>query len=232
VPPGKVKALDKVILDGQFGVDDARWNNPEMREKLKSLSARAQGKPKDEDAGSAISDLKGSIHLEKGIIHFQHLAFGVQGALMVVAGTYSMEDGTIDMKGHLRLEAKLSDTVTGKKSFFLKVFDPFFSKDGAGTELPITITGTREKPVFGVTVLHRQIKKPVESKLSSGGEDRRGEPLSLQVEALPGCRSEIRSSRFRQLDSSAIRGRVPDVSVVLQTIELRKYGIFLRLLHC
>ena len=163
VLPGKDRALDKVILDGQFGVDDARWNSPELREELKSLSARAQGKPEDEDAGSAISDLRGSFHLEKGIIHFPHLAFGVQGARMDIAGDYSLEGGTIDMKGHLRLEAKLSNTVTGTKSVFLKVFDPFFSKDGAGTELPVTITGTREKPVFGVSVLHKTIKKSVGS---------------------------------------------------------------------
>jgi hypothetical protein len=172
VPPGKEKALYKVILDGHFGVDDARWNSPEVREKLKSLSARGQGKPEDEDAGSAISDVKGSFHLEKGIINFLKLAFGVQGARMDVAGTYSMEDGTLDMKGHLRLEAKLSNTITGKKSFFLKVFDPFFSKDGAGTELPVTITGTREKPVFGVSILHKQVKKPVEPISSSSVEDR------------------------------------------------------------
>jgi hypothetical protein len=168
VPPGKEKALDKVILDGQFGVDDARWNSPELREKLKSLSARAQGKPEDEDAGSAVSDLRGRFHLEKGIINFPQIAFGVQGARIDIAGVYSLEDGTIDMKGYLRLDAKLSNTVTGTKSFFLKVFDPFFSKDGAGTELPVTITGTREKPVFGVSVLHKTIKKSVGSPQSFG----------------------------------------------------------------
>lgn len=171
VPPGKEKALEKIVLDGEFGVDEARWNSPEMRQKLKSLSARAQGKPEDEDAGSAISDLQGSFHLEQGVINFPRLAFGVQGASMVIAGTYSLDDGAIDMKGHLLLETKLSNTVTGTKSFFLKAFNPFFSKDGAGTELPITISGSREKPVFGVTVLHKKIKKPVESMQASGDEN-------------------------------------------------------------
>ena len=42
---------------------------------------------------------------------------------------------------------------------FLKAIDPLFSKHGAGTELPITITGTREAPVFGVSVFHKKIEK-------------------------------------------------------------------------
>jgi hypothetical protein len=170
VPPGKVKALEKLILDGQFGVDVARWNSTELRDKLKSLSAKAQGKPEDVDVGSAITDLKGSFHLEKGIINFRHLTFSVQGARMDLAGTYSVVGGELDMKGHLRLEAKLSNTMTGAKSFFLKVFDPFFSKNGAGTELPVTITGTREKPVFGVSVFHKTIKKPMSASPSGGGK--------------------------------------------------------------
>jgi VCBS repeat-containing protein len=65
------------------------------------------------------------------------------------------------MWGHLRMQAKLSQTVTGVKSFFLKAIDPFFSKNGAGTELPITITGTHDRPVLGVTVFHKKFEKPI-----------------------------------------------------------------------
>jgi hypothetical protein len=159
IPPGKENTLDKMILDGQFGVEDATWSNPELREKLKSLSRAAEGKPGDEDAGSAVSDLKGSFHLEKGVINFHNLTFSVEGADISLAGTYDLRGGDLDMKGKLRLQAKISQTVTGVKSFFLKAVDPFLSKNGAGTELPLTITGTRDKPVFGVSVFHKTIKK-------------------------------------------------------------------------
>lgn len=159
IPPGSTKAMEKLILDGQFGVTDANWSNPELRGKLEGLSRRAQGKPGDQDAGSAVSDLKGSFHMDKGVINFQSLSFAVQGARIDLAGTYGLRGGELDMKGHLRLQAKLSNTVTGAKSFFLKALDPFFAKDGAGTEIPITISGTREKPVFGVSVFHKTIKK-------------------------------------------------------------------------
>ena len=159
IPPGKENTLDKMILDGQFGVEDATWSNPELRERLKSLSRAAEGKPNDEDAGSAVSDLRGSFHLEKGVINFHNLTFSVQGADISLAGTYDLRGGELDMKGKLRLQAKISQTVTGVKSFFLKAVDPFLSKNGAGTELPLTITGTQDKPVFGVSVFHKTIKK-------------------------------------------------------------------------
>jgi hypothetical protein len=163
IPPGKMKVLDKMVLDGKFGVEDAKWSSKELREKLESLSRHAQGKPEDGDVGSSLSDLKGSFHLEQGVIEFHSLTFGVEGARIDLAGTYNIRGGDLDFHGHLRLQAKLSQTVTGTKSFFLKAFDPFFAKNGAGTELPISITGTRDKPVFGVSVFHKTIKKEVKT---------------------------------------------------------------------
>jgi hypothetical protein len=159
LPPGKEKALEKLLLDGQFGVDDAKWTSPEIREQLESLSRHGEGKPSDEDAGSSVSDLHGAFHLEKGVIHFSSLTFSVSGAVIDLAGTYDIRGGGLDFNGHLRLQAKLSQTVTGAKSFFLKAFDPFFKKEGAGAVLSISITGTRDKPTFGVSVFHKTIKK-------------------------------------------------------------------------
>jgi hypothetical protein len=40
--------------------------------------------------------------------------------------------------------------VTGWKHIALKAVDPFFSKAGAGTVLPIKITGKRGQPQFGL----------------------------------------------------------------------------------
>jgi hypothetical protein len=159
LPPGKEKVLEKMILDGEVGVEDARWSSPELREKLEALSRRAEGKPSDEDAGSAVSDLKGKFRVEKGIVTFSSLTFGVPGAAIDLAGTYEIKSGQLDFKGHLRMQAKISQTVTGTKSFFLKAIDPFFEKNGAGSEIPISITGTRESPTIGVTVFRKTIKK-------------------------------------------------------------------------
>jgi hypothetical protein len=163
IPPGKEKALEKIIVDGQFGVYDSKWSSPALREKLKSLSRHGQGKPEDKDTGSSVSDLEGSFHLENGVINFLRLTFSVEGAGVDLTGTYILRGGDLDLTGHLRLQAKLSQTMTGATSFFLKGFDPLFKKGSAGTVIPIRITGTRDKPTFGITVFHKTIKKEVSS---------------------------------------------------------------------
>lgn len=164
IPPGKEHVIEKMTLDGQFGVDDAKWNSPELQEKLQSLSRHAMGKPEDLEAGSAVSDLNGDFHMGKGVILFRRLTFQVEGALIELAGTYGLVDGELNFAGQLRLQAKLSQTVTGTKSFFLKAVDPFFEKGGSGTVLPIRITGTRDNPVLSVTVFHKTFDKRLSSK--------------------------------------------------------------------
>lgn len=159
IPAGNQRALEKIILEGRFGVNDAKWSSPALREKLESLSRHGQGKPEDESIGSAVSDLTGNFRLENGIINFSRLTFSVNGAAIDLAGTYALRNGELDFTGHLRLQAKLSQTMTGTKSFFLKVFDPFFSKGRDGTVIPIHITGTRDSPTFGITVFHKTINR-------------------------------------------------------------------------
>jgi hypothetical protein len=161
LPPGKEKALDKMILDGQIGIDDARWSNPEVRKALESLSRHSEGKPSDDDAGSAVSDLHGNFHVEKGVVNFSNLSFSIPGAAIDLTGTYKLVGGEIDLSGHLHLQAKLSQTVTGTKSFFLKMLDLFFEKNGAGAVVPISISGTRENPTVGVSIFHKKIEKKI-----------------------------------------------------------------------
>jgi hypothetical protein len=161
VPASREKALQKLILDGEFGLDDAKWTSEEVRDKLEGLSRRAEGKPQDEDAGSSVTDLRGKFHVEKAVVSFSSLTFSIPGAAVDLTGTYKLVGGELDFNGHLRLQAKISQTVTGAKSFFLKAVDPFFKKDGAGAVLPISISGTRESPTIGVTVFHKTIEKKV-----------------------------------------------------------------------
>jgi hypothetical protein len=167
IPQGEEKVIERMILDVQIGIPDATWTSEAVRDKLKALSRHAEGKPGDEEAGSSISDLYGSFHMEKGVVHFSSVSFSVPGASMQLAGTYKLVSGEIDMRGDLKLQAKLSQTVTGAKSFFLKALDPFFEKNGAGTDIPVTITGTRDNPVIGVSILHKKIEKKLRERKSS-----------------------------------------------------------------
>ncbi|HTZ49700.1 MAG TPA: AsmA-like C-terminal region-containing protein [Verrucomicrobiae bacterium] len=159
IPPGQVRTIEKIVLDGEFEVNDGRWNSPQLREKLESLSRHALGKPQSEESGSAVSDLKGNFLLQNGVFQFRQLQFGVEGASVDLTGTYDLLKGSLDFAGHLNLEAKLSQIVTGPKGALLKPLDPLFSKKGYGTVLPIRITGTRDNPVFGVSVFHKTFDK-------------------------------------------------------------------------
>jgi hypothetical protein len=72
-----------------------------------------------------------------------------------MTGQYSLDGNTFDLHGTLKLDAKLSQMMTGWKSILLKPVDPFFSKHGAGTELPFHINGTRDEPHFGLDFFHK-----------------------------------------------------------------------------
>jgi hypothetical protein len=167
LPPGQIRVLDKLKLDGEFVVTHGQWASPEVREKLESFSRHAEGQPGNEDAGSSVSDLRGHFRVDRGIITFKDLTFSVPGAAVLLHGTYNIHGEALDFAGELRMKAKLSQTVTGKKSFFLKAIDPFFAKKGSGAVVPVTITGTRDTPTIGVTVFH----KTVERKL---GDNKKG----------------------------------------------------------
>jgi hypothetical protein len=171
LPPGKVKVLDKLALDGEFDVTDARFTSSEVRDKLASFSRHAEGQPDDPEAGSAISGLKGKFHLKNSMITFDSLSFTVPGALIQLDGTYALRGEELNFSGELRMDAKLSQLVGGKKGFLLKAVDPFFSKRGAGTVIPITISGTRENPTLEFSMFHRNFKK-------SFGSDKSGEAKS------------------------------------------------------
>ena len=160
--PGKQKVVDRLNLEGHFGVDDAQFASTEVREKLESLSRHALGKPKNDDAGSAITDLSGNFQLARSVATFQNLDFSVPGADIKLDGNYALRGEALDFHGNLRMRAKLSQTVTGPKSILLKVVDPFFKKDGAGSVVPIRISGTRDNPKFALALF----KKSAEHKSS------------------------------------------------------------------
>ena len=73
IPPGKERTIDKMLLEGDFDAEKASFASSEVRQKLASLSRHGLGEPKNEEAGSALSDLKGHFHLENGVIAFKGL---------------------------------------------------------------------------------------------------------------------------------------------------------------
>lgn len=158
LPPGEADVVERLNLDGEFAIRAARFTDLDVQERIESLSRRGRGKPKQVTTDNVVSNLKGRFVLRRGVLNFSNLTFSVAGASVQLTGRYDLRSEELDFRGTLRLAATLSQTTTGVKSVFLKLFDPFFRRKNAGTVLPIKIIGTREKPSFGLDVrslLHR-----------------------------------------------------------------------------
>jgi hypothetical protein len=147
--------VDRLVLDGQFGISKGQFADLKIQEKVKSLSRHGEGKPNDENAGSDITQLQGRFLLRNTVLTFRELTFAVDGAEVQLRGTYGLRSEDLEFHGKLRLDAKLSQMTTGFKSVLLKAFDPFFRKNGV-TELPIKITGKRDHPNFGLDFHHKE----------------------------------------------------------------------------
>jgi hypothetical protein len=160
VLPGPGKVLQRLKLNGRFFARSAEPTNPAIQEKLEKLSRRAEGKPGDKNAGTAVFNLNGRFLLQKAAARFPELSFSIPGAKLDLKGAYGLYSERLDFSGDLRLDAKLSQTMTGIKSLLLKPVDPFFRKRGK-TVLPIRITGLRSDPKFTLQ-LHRSKEQGAE----------------------------------------------------------------------
>ena len=141
IPPLDGKVKDKLRLDGRFDVTEAHFLKSTIQDQIDSLSRRGQGQPKNEQIDEVISRMRGSFLLDNAVITFHDLTFGVPGADVQLGGNYNLDADVLDFRGALKLQAKVSQTVTGWKHWLLKPVDPFLSKNGAGTYLKIQVVG-------------------------------------------------------------------------------------------
>ncbi len=163
IPQGPAPVLDKLRLNGRFEISNGEFTSAKVEKTLATLSHRARGisKKEEEERRNAdenvASDLIGVFTLRDGVASFTRCAFRVPGATVLMTGDYNLRSEAIDMKGIFRMDATLSHTQTGLKSLLLKPFDLFFEKKGAGFQVPISLTGNREKPIFEALILHHRI---------------------------------------------------------------------------
>jgi len=167
IPPGPAPVHERLNLKGAFNLDDVRFTSAKIQDKITELSLRGQGRPKDvkgADPGSIQSAMQGDFTMGGGVIALPELTYTVPGANIVMKGTYTLEGGGLNFAGKAKLNATVSQVVGGVWGVLLKPADRFFKKDGAGTELPIHISGTREEPKFGVDFGHRTVSVDVPKK--------------------------------------------------------------------
>ena len=154
IPPGKVDVVDKLELDGRFAIARGGFTDKGVQNRINGLSRMARGRVRAEaekQATTVTSDFQGRFAVRKGRVDLRSVSFTVPGALVTVNGAYAVRSEELAFKGNLYMDAKLSQTVTGLKSWLLKLADPVFRKNGR-TVVPLSINGTRNSPHIGLDV--------------------------------------------------------------------------------
>jgi hypothetical protein len=144
---------ERLKLNGSFALDQAQFASPKIQSRIAELSLRGQGLPqnvKTIDPASIRSAMHGSFQVAGGVLSLPALDYTVPGAEIQLKGTYGLEGGALNFAGYAKMQATVSKMVGGWKGFLLKPVDRYLRKDGAGTEVPIHIEGTREEPEFGI----------------------------------------------------------------------------------
>ncbi|MCW5963505.1 MAG: hypothetical protein KIT83_05655 [Bryobacterales bacterium] len=151
VPPGKQDYADRLEVSGKFLLNDGQFSNKETRDKLNDMSSRATGNPNEEPDDDVTTDFDGEFVLTDRVLNLSKLRFLIPGAEVNLDGSFNLGTDVLDFHGILRTDAKLSQMMKSRwKRWALKPVDPFFSKDGAGAQFNIAITGSRDNPNFGL----------------------------------------------------------------------------------
>ena len=150
LPPGDRDVVEKLQLDGAFAIADARFASSDVQAKINELSHRTRGQTPDEKIARVSSQFVGTFMLADGRLAIPVVAFDVPGSAIRLTGTYGLVSEQINFGGTVYTDAKLSEMTTGWKSQLLKPIDLLFKRDGGGSAIPITITGKRNQPAFGL----------------------------------------------------------------------------------
>ena len=153
IHPGPATVVERLKLKGRFTLDDAQFTSAKIQHDVGQLSLRGQGLPKEAHQGGGTdvrSAMRSDFTMANAVIALPDLMYAVPGAEIDLRGTYGVEGGLLSFTGTAKTEATVSAMVGGWKGVLLKPADRLFEKDGAGTEVPIHVDGTREQPKFGV----------------------------------------------------------------------------------
>lgn len=153
LPPGEKEVPARLELDGQFGIQNADFTKSAMQEKLGKLSNSAQGQP-EQAPEPVTSDFGGDFKLGGGVLSLTDFQFQIPGADVFMAGDYDLLNKGLDFRGRIEMDARISEATTGKKSFFLKLVDPFFKnrRKGSGSSIPIKVSGSVDNPQVGLAL--------------------------------------------------------------------------------
>jgi hypothetical protein len=158
LPPGNTRVADKMQLAGKMSVLGVTFTNPKLQDRVDGLSMRAQGKP--EEVHLASSDHRAEVdsqmdvdfNLASAMMTVNSMDFRIPGANVKMDGVYSLDGNVFEFKGYVRTDATASQMVTGWKAMLLKPFDGLLKKNGAGLQLPISVSGVKGDVRFGLAM--------------------------------------------------------------------------------
>jgi hypothetical protein len=100
--------------------------------------------------------MRGDFNLADAGLNLSNLHYDVPGANIKLAGVYSLDGAKFNFTGTADTAATVSRMVGGWRGVLLMPFDRVFQKNGAGTEIPFKIDGTRSDPHFGLDFNRRK----------------------------------------------------------------------------
>jgi hypothetical protein len=149
LPPGDIPVVQKLNLNGQFGIRSAEFTSNKIQDRLDQMSNRSRGLKGREKQDDVASNLRARFVLRNSVARFSHISFDIPGIAVNLAGSYGLQSEKVDFEGAIELQGKLSQMTTGWKSLLLRAADPFF-RDNGRTHLNVKVGGTRSKPEFGL----------------------------------------------------------------------------------
>lgn len=159
IPPGDDPFLQKLKLQGRFGIQSGAFSNPATQKGVDELSAGARGQKDPPDPETVLTDLTGQVDAVDGVATFADLSFGVPGATARMHGTYNLLNYKIDLRGQMRVDSKISNTEKGGKALLLKMIEPFFKKKKKREIVPVRISGNYHHPSFGLDLNDKKAQK-------------------------------------------------------------------------
>jgi hypothetical protein len=94
-------------------MQDLRFTDDKVKDTVDALSRRTQGKPDDQTIQNMHSHPGGNVDLRNATLSFANLQFEVPGVTAAVKGSYGLHDGQINFTGDVKLQAQVSQTMTG-----------------------------------------------------------------------------------------------------------------------
>jgi len=162
LPPGPQDVAHKLRLQGNFAIVNGRFSNEKIQNKVDELSLRSQGEielaqQKEREAKLAIvrSQMRGDFNLADASLNLSNLHYDIPGAHIKLDGIYSLDGARFNFTGTADMQATISRMVGGWKGLLLMPFDRVFAKNGAGTEVPFKVDGTKSDPHFGLDLGRR-----------------------------------------------------------------------------